>query len=130
MAEFKKLADVEIVTEPAEAANILIEENGIIKKAPKTVIGGSSSSIVVNCKYNSDRPDDPVYESPVFDFNEVKTALMNGADAVLRAEDVFDDCGDIKIFYLDTVRSYSIGFQSLDNKSAILNDDNTFTMLI
>lgn len=127
MAEFKKLADVEIVTEPAETVNILIEENGIIKKAPKTIVGGGG--IVLNCKYNSDRPDDPVDESPVFDFNEVRTALMNGADAILKAEDVFDDCGDIKIFYLDTIRSSSINFQSLDNKSAILKDDNTFMML-
>jgi hypothetical protein len=39
--EFKKLSDVEVVAEPAESANVLIEENGVIKKAPKTAVGGA-----------------------------------------------------------------------------------------
>ena len=39
--EFKKLSDVEIVETPAETANVLIEEDGVIKKAPKTSVGGS-----------------------------------------------------------------------------------------
>lgn len=37
---FKSIADVEVVAEPTEFANVLIEENGIIKKAPKTAVGG------------------------------------------------------------------------------------------
>ena len=41
MAEFKRLSDVEVVAEPAESANVLIEENGVIKKAPKTAVGGA-----------------------------------------------------------------------------------------
>lgn len=41
--EFKKLSDVEVVAEPAESANVLIEENGVIKKTPKTAVGGGSS---------------------------------------------------------------------------------------
>lgn len=39
--EFKRLSDVEVVTEPTESANVLIEENGVIKKAPKTAVGGA-----------------------------------------------------------------------------------------
>ena len=38
--EFKRLSDVEVVAEPTESANVLIEENGVIKKAPKTAVGG------------------------------------------------------------------------------------------
>lgn len=38
--EFKRLSDVEVVAEPAESANVLIEEDGVIKKAPKTAVGG------------------------------------------------------------------------------------------
>lgn len=38
--EFKKLSAVEVVAEPTESANVLIEENGVIKKAPKTAVGG------------------------------------------------------------------------------------------
>ena len=39
---FKSIADVEVVAEPAESANVLIEENGVIKKAPKTAVGGNT----------------------------------------------------------------------------------------
>lgn len=42
--EFKRLSDVEVVAEPAESANVLIEENGVIKKAPKTAVGGAGGS--------------------------------------------------------------------------------------
>ena len=37
---FKSIADVDVVEAPAETANVLIEENGVIKKAPKTSVGG------------------------------------------------------------------------------------------
>lgn len=47
MAEFKRLADVEAVAEPAETANVLIEENGIIKRAPKTAVGGGDEWDVI-----------------------------------------------------------------------------------
>ena len=41
--EFKRLSDVEVVVEPTESANVLIEENGVIKKAPKTTVGGANN---------------------------------------------------------------------------------------
>jgi hypothetical protein len=41
---FKSIADVEVVAEPAESANVLIEENGVIKKAPKTAVGGAGGA--------------------------------------------------------------------------------------
>lgn len=49
--EFKRLSDVEVVAEPIESANVLIEENGVIKKAPKTVVGGGGGEtpdLVIN----------------------------------------------------------------------------------
>ena len=42
--EFKRLSDVEVVAEPAESANVLIEENGVIKRVSKDEIGGKLSS--------------------------------------------------------------------------------------
>jgi hypothetical protein len=42
--EFKKLSDVDIVETPSETANVLIEEDGVIKKAPKTAVGGNGSN--------------------------------------------------------------------------------------
>ena len=41
MAEFKKLSDVTLVEEPLETANVLIEEDGVIKRAPKSAVGGA-----------------------------------------------------------------------------------------
>jgi hypothetical protein len=40
---FKSIADVEVVAEPSESANVLIEENGVIKKAPKDAVGGGGA---------------------------------------------------------------------------------------
>lgn len=57
MAEFKKLSEVEVVAEPTESANVLIEEDGVIKKAPKTAVGGGSGDVSWN-----DLTDKPFYE--------------------------------------------------------------------
>ena len=43
---FKSIADVEVVAEPLETANVLIEENGVIKKAPKTAVGGAGNLVL------------------------------------------------------------------------------------
>ena len=42
--EFKKLASVDTVETATDAANVLIEENGVIKRVPKTEVGGSGVS--------------------------------------------------------------------------------------
>lgn len=42
--EFKKLAGVDTVGTATDAANVLIEENGVIKRVPKTEVGGSGGS--------------------------------------------------------------------------------------
>lgn len=56
MADFKKLSDVEIVKTPKDTANVLIEENGMIKKAPKSAIGGGAKSW-------NDLEDKPFYDA-------------------------------------------------------------------
>jgi hypothetical protein len=40
MAEFKKLSAVEAIEAVSDAASVLIEENGVIKRAPKGEVGG------------------------------------------------------------------------------------------
>ena len=56
--EFKRLSDVDVVAEPIESANVLIEENGVVKKAPKSVIGAQEYDldieIVVSYYSNED----------------------------------------------------------------------------
>lgn len=63
--EFKKLSDVEVVAEPAESANVLIEEDGVIKKAPKTAVGGAGggTDAVIECN-GSDLADKSLYVLP------------------------------------------------------------------
>ena len=39
--EFKKLAGVDTVETATDAANVLIEEDGVITRVPKTEVGGS-----------------------------------------------------------------------------------------
>lgn len=56
---FKSIADVEVVAKPTESANVLIEENGVIKKAPKTAVGGSGSLVIV---FNSEEWTDNGYK--------------------------------------------------------------------
>jgi hypothetical protein len=53
VSKFKKLSDVEVVAEPIESANVLIEEDGVIKKAPKTAVGGAG---VVSWNDLADKP--------------------------------------------------------------------------
>lgn len=60
MAEFKKLSDVEVVAEPAESANVLIEEDGVIKKAPKTAVGGAGGG-VTSWNDLTDKPFDTIF---------------------------------------------------------------------
>lgn len=52
--EFKRLSDVEVVEKPATAANVLIEENGVIKKAPKSAVGGGEWDLVIVDDYYDD----------------------------------------------------------------------------
>lgn len=46
--EFKKLSAVEAVETPADTANVLIEENGVIKKTPSGVFTGGGGGGGVN----------------------------------------------------------------------------------
>jgi hypothetical protein len=67
MAEFRKLSDVEVVAEPAESANVLIEENGVIKKAPKTAVGGTGGGDDGNyfISFDGDEWKDSIQSYPV-----------------------------------------------------------------
>lgn len=53
--EFKSINDIEVVAEPTESANVLIEENGVIKKAPKTAVDGAGGANVIMYTCNSGR---------------------------------------------------------------------------
>lgn len=47
MAEFKRLSEVELTENISDTSTILIEENGDIKRAPKSKVGGGAEGLVV-----------------------------------------------------------------------------------
>lgn len=75
--EFKRLSDVEIVETPADATNVLIEENGVIKKAPKTAVGGSGEATTV-IKIVADSWDDVTADSITFEKGDISTLRADG----------------------------------------------------
>lgn len=83
---FKSIADVEVVAEPTESANVLIEEDGVIKKAPKTTIGGinnnSSDSPVFICIFSRMETDWECDKS----YDEVLEAYESGKLVMALAE--------------------------------------------
>lgn len=85
---FKSIADVEVVAEPTESANVLIEENGIIKKAPKTAVGGGDGVRIVTYNYYYDYDN----EIGVFELDGVKVRANDVkrewlAGSILRVHD-------------------------------------------
>lgn len=54
--EFTKLGNVVAVDSPSDAANVLIEEDGVIKRAPKTSVGEVSTDTIGILKYDKNNP--------------------------------------------------------------------------
>ena len=58
--EFKKLSAVETVASVSDTASVLIEEDGVIKRAPKDEVGGGAKKeLVYEWNFSA---DDEVYE--------------------------------------------------------------------
>jgi hypothetical protein len=77
--EFKKLSAVEAVETPADTAHVLIEEDGVIKRTPKSEVGG-----VKSVSWN-DLTDRPFYEELGYGnvvTTEVGKLYGNNLDAV------------------------------------------------
>lgn len=53
--EFKRLGEVTLVEEAVDTANVLIEENGEIKRVPKTEVGGTGfpTAIIKDSEYDN-----------------------------------------------------------------------------
>lgn len=135
---FKSIADVEVVAEPAESANVLIEENGVIKKTPKAAIGGSSTEWDAIIEY-VDTDDDNYVNLVSGDCMTVGNKIMNDGEApnimirsqtqygdfaygVERANAVYVVGASIKIGYPTTPMSNG------DGRWFTWNKDNTIIM--
>lgn len=79
---FKSIADVEVVAKPAESANVLIEENGVIKKAPKDEIGAKEEwDLDLSITLTNDSEGNISHEYVVSNkksFEEIKNKIVNG----------------------------------------------------
>jgi hypothetical protein len=89
MAEFKKLSDVEAVAEPTESANVLIEENGVIKKAPKTAVGGGTGGGVSSWNDLTDKPFSISIEK-IATTGEVNVSFDNFGSCTIPAGEMLD----------------------------------------
>jgi hypothetical protein len=81
MSGFKRLAEVEVVAEPAESANVLIEENDVIKKVPMTAVGGSGNSSGSGSVYVVTLDQGATVHE--YDLNIILTKLMAGEPVFL-----------------------------------------------
>lgn len=58
--EFKRLSDVDFVENATDVANILIEDQGVIKRVPKATVGGNNNnSIVITIPFQTSAPEAP-----------------------------------------------------------------------
>ena len=81
--EFKKLSAVEAVETPADTANVLIEEDGVIKRTPKSEIGATLPDNILT--YDKNNPPAGVNENGVF------TGSGNGDSAIVNVELTLSD---------------------------------------
>ena len=85
--EFKKISNVEVVAEPTDSANVLIEENGVIKKAPKTAVGGAGGDSTFVIHGTPGEGNVPMMSYTVMNidrtFDEIVVAINEGKRVVL-----------------------------------------------
>jgi hypothetical protein len=141
--EFKKLSDVEVVAEPTESANVLIEENGVIKKAPKIAVGGGDEwDAVIDCGEGlpSDDSDTTLFIFKSGNFNALKSKWDKGKLPKVMIEFI-DEYGYVfnhrvpsqSITYVNDDDSFLLNFIVADYNNTPtyavkmgLNSDNTF----
>ena len=84
--EFKKLSDVAAVEIPADTANVLIEEDGVVKKAPVASVGsGIKTAIITDNWYDAAiaGATEPPSEAPIIrcsnmTYEEARAILASG----------------------------------------------------
>lgn len=104
---FKSIADVEVVEEPAESANVLIEEDGVIKKAPKTAVGGASGEADLVFKVGCTSDAHPKY----FPQNMTKPTIVSGSLEAVIDKLANGEIPVVKVLY-QAYEVYSGGFAS------------------
>lgn len=133
MADFKKLSEVDLVEEVSNTANVLIEENGQIKRAPKTKVGGAGTdsviktAIITSSNYDShisevstyaDAAPATTYSCKNMTFEEAYEALTTGTPINVKLFDYYSGEG---IGLIDLIPLVAIGgnvqFIALQNQA-------------
>ena len=65
MANYKKITDVDVLAEASETTNVLVEENGSLKKVPAAAMGGGNGNFVFIDRHDPDADDDTAYTCSV-----------------------------------------------------------------
>ena len=86
MAEFKRLSEVELTENISDTSTILIEENGDIKRAPKSKVGGGAEGLIVTF---TDEYLDYFYNYSMFIISE---NYDNIYDTLCKGGQVWVDC--------------------------------------
>ncbi|MBR5795760.1 MAG: hypothetical protein IKY26_06420 [Erysipelotrichaceae bacterium] len=133
--EFKKISNVEIVAEPTDSANVLIEENGVIKKAPKTAVGGVSSWDAIfdfgdqTASCEMDGFDTTKFNLIGATYDELETKIKNGEipKILVRYNYMY---GDLTYTYLSQIVYACSQYDSLDFMSVHMGYNTRGTMTI
>lgn len=123
--EFKKLSDVEVVAEPSESANVLIEENGVIKKAPKTAVGGTGGAVDTEYDLDIEMVDDGERNfthtiNRIDTFENIKNKILNGIKPKCRVKvlaTAWAGTADIKA--VEVFDSLSVYYQPEDGRAEV-----------
>ena len=79
--EFKKLSAVDSVVEPIDTAQVLIEEDGVIKKTPKNAVGAQADWAEIDETSPAFIKNKPVEEPEVYDLDITVTLNAVYADS-------------------------------------------------
>lgn len=105
MADFKKLSEVDLVEEVSSTANVLIEEDGQIKRASKTKVGAGSDSVIKTAIITSSAYDSHIsnvapyvggpttYSCKNMTFEEAYEALTTGVPINVKLFDYYSGEG-------------------------------------
>lgn len=80
--EFKKLSAVEKIEKPSDTANVLIEENGVVKKAPKTAVGGIEADMIIHVTESEEELTATIVSGS---YDNVNQKLENGIPILIQA---------------------------------------------
>lgn len=107
MAEFKKLSEVEKIESASDNASVLIEDDGEIKRVPKSEVGGRGGNVAVITTSSYDNyisgistvagdgneDNNITYSCKNMTFDEAKQALLSG------------ELLDVKVYHAGSVAS-------------------------